>query len=44
MSNSLFDVWLEGFGFISPAQFVTDFKHLPIAKVIYRGKLTGKFT
>jgi hypothetical protein len=40
----LFDVWLEGFGFISPTQFVADFSHLPIAKVIYRGKLTGKFT
>jgi hypothetical protein len=39
----LFDVWLEGFGFISPSQFVDDFQHLPIAKVIYRGKLTGKF-
>jgi hypothetical protein len=40
----LFDVWLDGYGFIGPAQFVTDFQHLPIAKVIYRGKLTGKFT
>jgi RNA ligase len=39
----LFDVWLEGFGFVSPTQFVVDFKHLPIAKVVYQGKLTGKF-
>lgn len=40
----LFDVWLEGFGFISPAQFVADFKHLAIARVVYQGKLTGQFT
>jgi hypothetical protein len=40
----IFDVWLEGFGFISPTRFVADFKHLEIATVIYRGKLTGKFT
>ncbi len=40
----LFDVWLEGFGFISPFQFVADFQHLPIARVVYQGKLTGKFT
>jgi RNA ligase len=40
----LFDVCLEGFGFIGPAQFVADFKHLSIARVIYQGKLTGKFT
>jgi hypothetical protein len=39
----LFDVCLEGFGFISPSQFVEDFQHLAIARVIYRGKLTGKF-
>jgi RNA ligase len=40
----LFDVLLEGFGLISPSQFVNDFQHLEIARVVYRGKLTGKFT
>ncbi|AFY91345.1 RNA ligase family protein [Chamaesiphon minutus] len=40
----LFDVWLEEFGFISPFQFVDDFQHLSIARVVYRGKLTGQFT
>jgi hypothetical protein len=40
----LFDVWLEGFGFISSTQFVNDFQHLEIARVVYRGKLTGKFS
>lgn len=29
---------------ISPFEFVDDFGHLKIAKVVYRGKLTGKFT
>jgi RNA ligase len=40
----LFDVLLEGIGLISPSQFVNDFQHLAIARVVYRGKLTGKFT
>ncbi len=35
---------LDGSGFISPSQFVNDFQHLEIARVVYRGKLTGKFT
>lgn len=39
----LFDVWLEGFGFVGPAQFVRDFGHLNAARVVYRGKLTGQF-
>ena len=28
---------------IGPERFVADFGHLPIARVVYRGKLTGKF-
>jgi hypothetical protein len=39
----LFDVQVEPFGMIGPEQFAADFGHLPIAKVVYRGKLTGKF-
>jgi hypothetical protein len=39
----LFDVWTEPFGMIGPHQFVADFGHLPIARVVYQGKLTGKF-
>ena len=39
----LFDVLAEPFGMIGPEQFVADFGHLPIARVVYRGKLTGKF-
>ena len=39
----LFDVRAEGFGMIGPKQFVEDFAHLPAARVLYRGKLTGKF-
>lgn len=30
-------------GFLSPAQFVQDLVNLPIARTVYRGKLTGKF-
>jgi len=40
----LFDVWAERFGMIGPRQFVADFGHLDIARVVYEGKLTGKFT
>ena len=39
----LFDVLAESFGIIGPEQFTDDFGHLPIAHVVYRGKLTGKF-
>ena len=39
----LFDVWAEGAGMIGPRQFVDDFGHLWIARVIYEGRLTGKF-
>ena len=40
----IFDVLAEPFGMIGPEQFVADFGHLPTAKVVYRGKLTGKFS
>jgi hypothetical protein len=39
----LFDVWAEGYGFVAPQQFVSDFGHLPIPRVVYTGKLTGAF-
>jgi hypothetical protein len=39
----LFDVWAEPAGMIGPKQFVADFEHLPIARVVYEGRLTGKF-
>ncbi len=39
-----FDVWAEGLGMVGPRQFVDDFGHLAIARVVYEGKLTGKFT
>ncbi len=39
----LFDVSLGDFGIIGPGQFVLDFGKLPIAKVVYQGRLTGKF-
>ena len=39
----LFDVWADGYGFIGPRQFATDFGHLPTPRVVYEGKLTGGF-
>ena len=39
----LFDVWADGFGFVAAQQFVADFGHLPIPRVMYQGKLTGAF-
>jgi hypothetical protein len=39
----LFDVLADPFGFVGPEQFVRDFGHLAISRVVYRGKLTGKF-
>jgi hypothetical protein len=40
----IFDVLAEPFGIIGPEQLVTDFGHLSSARVVYRGKLTGKFS
>jgi hypothetical protein len=39
----LFDVESDPGGIIGPDRFVTDFGHLPIARVVYRGRLTGQF-
>jgi len=39
----LFDVQAEPFGILGPEQFVKDFGHLLIARVVYKGKFTGKF-
>lgn len=38
----LFDIEIDE-GIISPEEFVADFQELTIARVVYRGKLTGKF-
>jgi hypothetical protein len=38
----LLDVQTEN-GFVPPSQFVDDFCDVPCARVVYRGKLTGKF-
>lgn len=40
---ALFDVWLGGYGWVSPSQFVSDFGHLETPRVVYTGKLTGAF-
>lgn len=39
----LFDVWADGYGFVSPEAFVEHFGHLPTPRVLYRGRLTGGF-
>ena len=39
----LFDIQIAA-GFLAPELFVEHFADLPIARVVYRGKLTGKFT
>ncbi len=38
----LFDVQIES-GIIGPGQFVADFGHLNTPRILYRGKLTGRF-
>ncbi|TWT39431.1 RNA ligase family protein [Blastopirellula retiformator] len=39
----LFDVSAESIGMLGPGRFVADFGTLPIARVVYQGRLTGKF-
>jgi hypothetical protein len=39
----LFDVRTEPLGMLGPERFVAEFGHLNTARVIYRGKLTGRF-
>ena len=36
----LFDIWAEGYGFLIPWQFVADFGHLPIARVVCEGPVS----
>jgi hypothetical protein len=40
----LFDVQMDPLGLIGPEQFVADFGRLPIPRIVYRGKLTGRFS
>lgn len=39
----LFELLAEPIGIIGPRQFVAEFGHLHTARVVYDGKLTGKF-
>ncbi len=39
----IFDVLAEPFGLVGPEVFLGDFGHLCSARVLYRGKMTGKF-
>lgn len=39
----LFDVWLQGRGFIPPQEFVQNFGDLPIAEVVYEGPFDRDF-
>lgn len=39
----LIDVSVEPDGMAPPTNFVADFGHLTLARVVYRGKLTGRF-
>ena len=39
----LFDVWVEPLGMIGPKQLVSDFGHLNTARVVYEGKISGRF-
>jgi hypothetical protein len=40
----LFDVLAEDYGLIGPEKFVEDFGHLPIPRVIFRGRFSGRLT
>jgi hypothetical protein len=44
MELVLFDVEAEGFGMVGPFDFVADFGHLRIPRVVYRGKFSGQLT
>ena len=39
----LFDVWVQGRGFVPPAEFARNFGHLPIAEVVYEGPFDQAF-
>jgi hypothetical protein len=38
----VFDVWLEGFGFVGPRVFVADLGLVPMPRVVFQGKFTGQ--
>jgi hypothetical protein len=40
----LIDVFVSGFGFVGPERFLELFAGLPLPKVVYRGKFSGKLT
>ncbi len=40
----LFDVYTDGIGFFDPWQFLALFVPLPIPRVVFQGKFTGKLT
>ncbi len=40
----LFDVWLDGHGFLGPERFLEAFGALPVPRVLFRGKFGGKLT
>lgn len=40
----LFDVWMDGHGFFGPERFLELFGTLPVPRVLFRGKFSGKLT
>lgn len=44
MKIMILDVWANNLGFLGPNEFLVAFRGLPIPKVIYKGKITGKFS
>jgi hypothetical protein len=40
----LFDVFVPGYGFVGPWRFLELFSGLPLPRVVYQGKFTGKLT
>lgn len=44
MRIMILDVWANDLGFLGPNEFLAAFQGLPIPKVIYKGKITGKFS
>lgn len=37
------DAWTDSLGFLKPAEFLKVLKGLPLPRIVYQGKLTGKF-
>lgn len=44
MQVILLDAWVSSLGFLKPDDFIRNFKGLPLPRIIYRGKITGKFS